>query len=102
MYRLRRMRTGVPGRSDQARYRGWHGKVARSERRIRQELAEYHREARTAGGCQGMGRGSGQVRETLLARARYRRLNGGQMTPREPATAVPGCYQNLTSNLNQF
>ena len=43
------------------------------QRRLRQELAQHHRQAGGAGRCQGLGRGQGQA-EAPLARAGKRRL----------------------------
>src|SRR5450830_162519 len=51
--------------------------MAGIERRICQELAEYHGKAGTAARCQGMGRRGGQVQEIFLAQAWNRRLAHG-------------------------
>src|ERR1700719_40571 len=74
MHRLWRVRARMPGGCHQAGHRARPGKMAGSEYRIRQELAEYYPEEGISAQCEGIrGRGR-QVREIFFSRPRVRRL----------------------------
>src|SRR5262245_6677268 len=64
----------MPGRGDQAGHRTGPGEVAESQRRIRQDLAEYHGQEGPPGRRQGARGGRGQVREVFLHQAWFRGL----------------------------
>src|SRR6185312_2533220 len=98
MHRLRRVRTGMPGRSDQAGHRERPREMARAQRRIRAEVAEHHREEGWPRRRQGARRRDRQVREILQRRARpmsalaaklaQARADARTLDPRETAGQV--------------
>src|SRR5882724_9529187 len=73
MHRLWCVRAGMPGRSDQAGHRAWAREMAVAQRRVFQDLAEYHHQEDPPGRLQGMG-GGGRQGAVFLPQSWDRRL----------------------------
>src|SRR5665647_1095739 len=70
MHRLRRVRTGMPRRGDQAGHRAGIGGVVETQSRVFSQMAKYHDEGHTSRRCERVGWRAGQAQPLQSGAAR--------------------------------